>query len=122
MNLFEVASRKKYRYPYKGSISTEDLWELTPDELDTIHVALTKQDKSLDEGSLRKRVTNPDLANKMEIVKYIFETKLVEATERVEAAKEAARKQRILGIIAQREDEELANMPLSELKKMVGAE
>lgn len=122
MSLFEIAARKKYRYPYKGSISTEDLWDLTPDELDAIHVALTKQDKSVEEGSLRKRATNPDLTNKLEIVKHVFETKLVEASERAEAVKEATRKKRILDIIAQREDEALANMPLEELKKMVGAE
>ena len=33
MELFEIATRKKYRFPYKGLISVEDLWDLSMREL-----------------------------------------------------------------------------------------
>ena len=28
-NIFEIAAKEKYRYPYRGQITTEDLWDLT---------------------------------------------------------------------------------------------
>ena len=34
--MFEIATQKKFRFPFKGQISTEDLWDLTADQLDSI--------------------------------------------------------------------------------------
>ena len=41
--IFEYATRNKIRFPFKGMISVEDLWELTPTNLDTIYKTLNKQ-------------------------------------------------------------------------------
>lgn len=32
--MFETASRRKYRFPFHGSINTEDLWDLSVQNLD----------------------------------------------------------------------------------------
>ena len=45
MNLFEVAVREKYRFPYNGMISTEDLWDLSVNALDSIFKTLNKDKK-----------------------------------------------------------------------------
>lgn len=52
MNLFEIAVREKYRFPYKGMISTEDLWDLSVTSLDSIFKTLNKERKNADEESL----------------------------------------------------------------------
>ena len=39
-NLFEVATRKQYRFPYKGNASVEDLWHLSLTELDAVFKTL----------------------------------------------------------------------------------
>ena len=43
--MFEVAVRNKFRYPYKGVIATEDLWDLSVQQLDDIFKTLKSQEK-----------------------------------------------------------------------------
>lgn len=45
-NIFEAASKNKYRYPYKGMITTEDLCYLNLGQLDAVYKALSKELKA----------------------------------------------------------------------------
>lgn len=121
INIFEAASKNKYRYPYKGMITTEDLWDLTPAQLDIVYKALNKGVSEAQVSSLMHKVTEVDaeLLNKIEIVKYIFNAKEAEAEARKNDAAKHAKKQRILDIIAQKQEDALQNMSEDELKKML---
>ena len=123
--LFEMASQFKFRYPYKGLITTEDLWDLSMSQLDTVYKALNKElnvtqedglivTKSADEG-----VKANELRNKLEIVKYIFNHKQQAAELQRMAAENAAKKQHILGILAQKKENALQNMSEEELTQML---
>ena len=120
-NIFEAASKNKYRYPYKGMIATEDLWDLTPAQLDIVYKALNKGVSEAQVSSLMCKVTDVDaeLLNKIEIVKYIFNAKEAEAEARKNDAAKHAKKQRILDILAQKQEDALQNMSEDELKKML---
>ena len=119
-NLFEIASRAKYRFPYKGLISTEDLWDLSPAQLDTIYKTLNKNAKAQGEESLLNEVTvDTALNNMVEIVKHIFNVKREEAEARKAAAANAEKRKRLLEIIAQKQDEALLNMSEADLQKML---
>lgn len=59
------------------------------------------------------------LERKIEIIKHIVSVKQAEAEAVKEAANRKAQKQRIMEIIAKKEDDALTNMSLDELKKMV---
>jgi hypothetical protein len=119
-NLFEIASRAKYRFPYKGLISTEDLWDLSPAQLDTIYKTLNKNAKAMGEESLLNEVTvDTALTNMVEIVKHIFNVKREEAEARKAAAANAEKRKRLLEIIAQKQDEALLNMSEADLQKML---
>ena len=120
-NIFEAASKNKYRYPYKGMITTEDLWDLTPAQLDIVYKALNKGVSEAQVSSLMCKVTEVDaeLLNKIEIVKYIFNAKEAEAEARKNDAAKHAKKQRILDILAQKQEDALQNMSEDELKKML---
>lgn len=120
MNLFETATREKYRFPYKGMISVEDLWDLNVTQLDGVYKVLSKEVKTQGEDSLMAETTiDKSLANKIEIVKHIFAVKQSEANARMVAAENKKKRERIAEVLAQKEDEALRNMSADELKKLM---
>lgn len=121
-NLFMIATRNKYRYPYKGVISTEDLWDLSPQDLDSIFKTLNSQLKALGEESLLVEVEDKGagvLRNKIDIIKYILRVKLEMKTRNEQAAANAAKRQRIMEVIASKEDAALNDMSVEDLTKML---
>lgn len=121
--MFEMASKMKFRYPYKGMVTTEDLWDLKTTELDVVYRNLNKELNALDGDSLiatksaDEGVKANELRNKIEIVKYIFNSKQQEAELHRMAAANAAEKQKILGVLADMEDNALRNMSKEDLLK-----
>ena len=81
MDMFESAARGKYRFPFKGQVTVEDLWDLSPKDLDSIFKTLNAQSKKANEESLlaSKRATDVVLDTKIEIVRYIVGVQLAEA-------------------------------------------
>ena len=118
-NLFEIASRKRYRFNYKGVMTVEDLWNLRVEDLDAIFKALNRQKKTADEESLLavRSVEDQDLANKIELVKYIVSVKLAEAEQRKTAAANREQRDKILAIMAKKKDKELEDMDVDQLMK-----
>ena len=122
MNIFEFAIRNKLRFPFKGLISVEDLWDLSVRELDSIFKTLNAQVKKSQEESLLATKSKEDetLSIQIEIVKYIVETKLAEA-ETIKQSKELKeKKQKIMEIISAKQDEALHNMSVEDLQAMLG--
>ena len=120
-NLFEMASKLKFRYPYKGWITTEDLWDLNQKALDEIYKTLTQDLKKLTEASLycNKCTEDAELETKIEIVKYVFQYKEESDAKARKAAENKIKKQRILEILAKKQDDSLLNMSEEDLTKML---
>lgn len=117
-NKFEYAIRNKLRFPYKGTISVEDLWDLSVTELDSIFKVLNKKAKTAEEESLLATKTKEDeaLTVQISIIKYIVATKLAEKEAKEKEKEIKAENQKIMSIIAMKEDEELHNMSIEQLK------
>jgi hypothetical protein len=120
-NLFELATRCKYRFPYRGQITIEDLWDLHPTELDTIFKTLNAEAKKVSEESLLELKTKEDeeLSNKITIVRYIVYAKLEEQKIRENEKANKDRKQKLLAIKARREEAALENISDEQLDKMI---
>lgn len=123
-NIFEVATRMKLRFPYKGNISVEDLWDLPRTSLDTIYKTLTAQSKAgKNEESLMVSTTKSkdeeELDTKIEIVKYIFNIKTQEANAKLEEKERKEKKQKLMSVLAAKEDEKIQNMSTEEIRKML---
>ena len=120
-NMFEVATRTKMRFPFKGMISVEDLWDLSVQNLDKVFKALNSQRKEAQEESLLNVKSSEDevLDTQIAIVKYIVGVKLEEQAARVKAAENKEKKQKIMALKAKKDDEEMENMSREELQKLL---
>lgn len=120
-NIFEQAARLKLRFPFRGSTSTEDLWDLSLRDLDSIYQMLKRQEKDRVGESLLVEQTAGDttLALQIAIVTRIVEVKLAEHEASKNAAANKARKQQLLGIIQSKRDAELHDLPVDKLQELV---
>ena len=119
--MFEVAIREKMRFPFKGVINSEDLWDLSTRDLDSIFKTLNSQLKEIKEESLLQVKTQQDqeLDMKIEIIKYIVKVKLEEENLRLQAKDRKEKKQKIMEILANKQDNDLQNKSVEELQNML---
>lgn len=119
--MFEVAVRNKSRFPFKGVISVEDLWDLSVQQLDGIFKMLKSQEKKAQEESLLDTRTPEDevLKTKIDIIRHIVTVKLDEAKQAERAKENRDQKQKILGILAEKQDADLRNKTPEELQAML---
>lgn len=122
-NIFMMATRNKYRFPFKGMISVEDLWDLSVKNLDVVFKALNAEAKQANEESLlaTKSAKDVELEAKINIVKYIVRVKQEEATAKILEAANAEKRNRIKDIIAAKEDQSLQNMSVEELQALLAS-
>lgn len=119
--MFEIAVRNKFRFPFKGQISVEDLWDLSLENLDSVFKTLNAQVKLANEESLlnEKDKEVEIVEQKIAIVKHIVTVKQAEAAKRRDAVKLHEQKQKLMALIAKKEDEALDGLTADELKKML---
>lgn len=119
--MFVTATRNKFRFPFRGQISVEDLWDLSVGNLDSVYKTLNSQVKKAKEESLLNTKSREDeiIEMQIEIVKYIVSVKQDEAAKKVAAKEKKARKQRILEVLAAKEDADLQNKSPEELQAML---
>lgn len=119
--MFEVAVRNKFRFPFKGMISVEDLWDLSVQNLDVVFKTLNAQVKQASEESLlyEKDKETEIIEQKITIVKHIVSVKLAEEARRQNAAKRREEKEKLMALIAKKEDAALETRSIDELKKIL---
>lgn len=119
--IFEYAVRNKIRFPFKGLITVEDLFDLSLTNLDLIYKTLNKQVKQSEEESLlnTKTTVDKELEVQIAIVKHIVSVKLDEQKAREKASAKKEQKQKIMAIIASKQEEALQNSSVEDLQKML---
>lgn len=119
--MFEYAARNKLRFPYKGMITAEDLWDLNVRELDSIFKTLNAQVKKAQEESLLETKSKEDetLSMQIDIVKHIVRIKQDEEAARLFAKERKEKKQKLMELINAKQDEDLHSKSIDELKAML---
>lgn len=119
--LFIKATREKMRFPYKGQATVEDLWDLSMTELDKIYKTLNAEKKEAQEDSLldTKSEEDEELTVQIGIVRYVFNVKQEEKKAAETARERKEQKQKIMAILASKQDEALHGKSIEELEKML---
>lgn len=119
-NLFEQATRLKVRFEYRGQISVEDLWDLPKTALNAIYGDLKAKQRETAESLLTTKTVSSQLLDlKIELVKYVFDTKEQELAGRKAAEEKRLKKQKLMEVLAQKQDAALLNMSEADLRKMI---
>jgi hypothetical protein len=121
MSIFEQAAAMKLRYPYRGAATTEDLFDLSREQLSLVHEALTADLGTAGESLIKRRASVESHAAELRvaIVKYVFELKTAEALAARNATDRRANNQRIMAIIAEKQDGALQDKTIEELKALL---
>lgn len=126
-DLFMLATKNKYRFnTTKGVISVEDLWDLSLEDLDELYKNMRRTqeyesgESLLNTNTLTKK--QRELNNSIEIIKLIVSDKLVTKERMQKAIEKKAQNQRILEIMADKQDAELKEKSLEELQAMLEAD
>lgn len=117
---FERALRMKLRFnTNKGVLSTEDLFDLSLQDLNVLAKALNKQRKEEEEEDFLSERSPEDVKARLgfDIVLYILEKKKEEKLANENAKLKKAERQKILNIIAKKKDASLENLSEEELLK-----
>ena len=117
--MFEKASRLKLTYKVgNGVIKTEDLWDLSLQDLDRVAISLNKEIKESTEESFIKPKTSASvtLTLKFDIVKHIIDVKQTEAAAKEKAKEIKQKKDQLLELIDQKERSEQQNKSVEQLK------
>lgn len=120
-NIWVECLKNKFRFEFKGLISTEDLFDLTLADLDAIYKSLKKEEKDLQGDSLLDNDENPKVREvevKIEVVKAVFDMKKAEIARAERALANKAQKDKILAIIEDKENQELSEKSIDELREI----
>lgn len=126
-NMFEYATRNKLRFTSQvGALSVEDLWDLPLTDsrrgatLDNIAKEVNKQLKEEAEESFVVKSTNrrkKTLEIQLEILKHIIGVKMEETEAAKQRSANKKERERLLEILAQKEDESLKSQSADDIRK-----
>lgn len=120
--MFKQASKMKLRFATsKGNLSVEDLWDLNLITLDKLAVALDEEiSKSPRRSFIAETTSKNEVAElKLDILKDIIKTKMEEKNKKDAEKQRLSEKNKLLEILAKKQNESLENLSIEELQKRI---
>lgn len=120
--MYKEALQKKLRFKTnKGMITTEDLFDLSLQNLNTLAIMLDKKISEAPKKSFIEELPAEENDDELRfnIVKDVINIKLKARKDNIDKAQADAQKKRILEILAKRNDEELEKKSTEELRAML---
>lgn len=129
-NIFEYAARNKLRFSsIRGELSVEQLWDVPLRARDSFNLDAIAQvaNKALKETTEESFVETTKTAARarceaaLEVVKYIIDVKLAEEKAATDRAANKREKEKLLKILAEKQDGKLSELSVEELQKRITA-
>lgn len=129
-NIFEYVTRNKLRFPStRGELTVEQLWDVplrSKDEfnLNSIAKAVNKAFKDISEENFvetKKTVEHTRKETALEVIKYVIEVKIAEEKETAARAEKKKEKEKLLAILAEKQDGKLSALSEKELQERIAA-
>lgn len=120
--MYKEALQKKLRFKTnKGMITTEDLFDLSLQNLNTLAIMLDKKISEAPKESFIEELPAEESDDELRfnIVKDVINIKLKARKDNINRAQIDARNKRIAELIAKKEDEALENKSIEELRAMI---
>lgn len=128
-NIFEYATRNRLRFAStRGELTVEQLWDVplrSRDGFDlnatakAVHKTLKDTEENFVETTKTVAHTRSEVA--MEIIKYVIEVKVAEEEAAKTRASKKEEKQKLLTILAEKQDGKLSALTEKELQKRIAA-
>lgn len=122
MENLKLASQQKLRFQTnKGSLSTEQLWDLSLEDLDELAVSLETEHKQSGKKSFLVKTSAKDRTTKLrfDIVLDVLNTKVEEMQAAAEAAEIKEHNKKIIQLISEKQDESLKGKSIKQLEAML---
>lgn len=122
MEYFKSASQQKLRFQTnKGLLSTEQLWDLSVEELDSLAVSLEIEHKQSGKKSFLVKTSTKDKTSKLrfDVVLDVLNTKVSEIEAAAEAFEIKEHNRKIIQLISEKQDETLKGKSIKQLEAML---
>lgn len=129
-NIFEKATRSKFRFASaRGELSVEQLWDVplrSQDQfnLNAIAIGVNKTLRELSEENFvetKKTETHTRCEAMLGVVKHVIEVKLAEEEDAKRKAANKREKEKLLAILAEKQDGKLSELSEKELQRRIAA-
>jgi hypothetical protein len=130
INIFEYATRHKLRFAsVKGELTLEQLWDVplrARDDfnLNTVAKAANKAWKDATEESFVETTRTPAhvrLETALEVIKHVIDIRLAEETAAKKRADNKIEKEKLLGILAEKQAGKLSELSEKELQRRIAS-
>lgn len=130
MNIFEYATRNKIRFAStRGELTVEQLWDVplrSRDDfnLNVVAKAANKAWKDISEESFVETVKTPEHVRReaaLEVVRFVIDAKLAEEETAKKRADNKIEKEKLLGILAEKQAGKLSELSEKELQRRIAA-
>lgn len=121
--MFEQAAQLKLRFPFRGACTAEDLFDLTLTQLDSVFKTLNAERKTMEQESLLEVKTQDTaiLDLQIGIVRRVVEIKQATQAENKARKDRYEQRQKLLSILANKQDAELQGKTVEEIQAMIAA-
>lgn len=123
-DMFILATRKKFRFEStKGQLQLEDIFDLSLTALDNIAVSLDEKIQQLGRKTFidKRTSSTTELEIKLEIIKYVIETKQKEEEERKVKQAKTEQKEFLKTLREKKQIQQFEGLSLEDIEKQLAA-